>query len=388
MNDRPTAPLPQGLARFLARVPEPLLRGPVTLGARAAGFSAFLLRAPMIEAALAHPDVEVPYRERSAELGVGAFPLALDGPDHLRARDLIAGALTASEAAHVAGRGAAGARAAEAVARPSRYADVDLLDEVVLPSLDAWTETWFGLEGHGPLLRIVGVATAHAMFFNPARPRAAVDQRALDFVIRTLADARLVLGPAMADAPTGTVAASLRDHGDLDATTALTHLIGLCVGPLALTPIALASVIDELLGRPGSVGLAGVYDRRTAAERYHEILDDRPPLPGVPRRCPIPVDVRVQNRTRRLPAGTFLAVNQVAELEDPDPGSPAYGRGPHLCMGSRQSSEVASAVLAEIAPVHPLRNTGAAGKLHRATPPIRLRNWPAPSGLRVLATRR
>ena len=138
------------------------------------GVSEIVTGPAAINALLTDPTTTVPYAARSGELGLGAFPLALDGVDHDHARDLIGEILTASADAHQKGVGRARERAQEIVAVAGTRLDVvaDLID----PVLQTWCETWFGLPGEGLHLQRVGQLTTARDVPQPGGPRGRLPQ--------------------------------------------------------------------------------------------------------------------------------------------------------------------------------------------------------------------
>ncbi|MEZ5203033.1 MAG: hypothetical protein R2701_01200 [Acidimicrobiales bacterium] len=134
--------------------------------AKATGFQQIVTRGRPAASVLDLPGIDVPYLRASQALGLGAFPLALDGDAHRVARDLIGGVLAASSDAHLVGVAAAADRAE--VVLSTCGSRLEVIGGLIDPCLQSWVEAWFGLPGFGPELHHVSRAITTAIFFNPA----------------------------------------------------------------------------------------------------------------------------------------------------------------------------------------------------------------------------
>lgn len=373
--------------RVLGRLgPDGVLPGWAAAGvARLTGFRQVLTRRATIEAVLGHDDVRVPYRLRSEALGLGAFPLALDGTAHGDARAVVADVLAAAEARHRDGVVEAGrvADAALAAAGPR----VDVVATVIDPALRAWVETWFGLPDQGPVLGAAGRAALHAIFLNPDQPARATDAAALVWAADEVGAARHDLAEALAGRGPGpapgpdTVAGALRTTAPRIGADPAAFVVGMTVGPLALGPWALALAVDHLLAGDR---LDASHDPGRARTLLDEALAARPPLPGVPRQCPRDLTVVPAGGGRPidLPHGPFLAAGAAAPTPA-DRAALAFGLGPHVCMGRGAVTDVGVAVLGALARHRPRRAPGPAGRLRTAPAPAAVRRWPFPGHLEV-----
>ncbi len=353
------------------------------------GFVQALTRSDTVMAFLDDPAVTVPYRERSELLGVGGFPLALDGMPHDEAWALISAVLANSAGAHQAGVAAAANLARHRVASASDR--LDLIDRVVDPALQSWIETWYGLSKWGARLMLAGRLIHHGIFLNPAAPARRTDftalRRAVDTVDRTRIDLAAHLGSTTLSA--GTVAAELVRATDADL--AARHLLGLTVGPLALGSQSIANVLDELLDCSWMLdGLSPAPGERVTAARcraqqlFGVTLGHRPPLPGVARRSSAAISlVGAGGRTVSVPRGDVLVATQAAMALDPLAAPLAFGHGDHACMGPTQITQVAGALLVEVASRSPRRIPGSAGKLADGEVPTGIVDWPFAGHLEV-----
>lgn len=328
------------------------------------GFRQVVTGPAAIDALLADPTTRVPYQERSERLGVGRFPLALDGEEHVEARALIAAVLRDTVAAHQAGIAKARRQALDIVASTGPRLDVvaDLID----PVLRTWCETWLGLPGEGLHLQRVGQLTTHTVFLNPRAPEPRVPGQGIDCdglarCVELIAEQRARWAPMVAAAPEGSVVRALHEHPSVASPDEVTaHTVGLTVGPLALGSRAVAIAVDELLKRPEQ--FAAITDETAATAAFDRVLAVRPPLPGVP---------------RRRGGHEVLALTQAAAaVAASDPAAWAFGAGPHRCMGRPQISEAAAAILLALAPTRPTRSDGPRGRLRMAHGPSGVRSWP------------
>lgn len=405
-----------GLTRFLTTAGRHggLGRTPRRLLHAASGFSQALTTARTVKEFLTDPDVTVPYHERSELLGVGGFPLALDGQAHGAARTLIAGVLDRSAEAGEAGITAAAALADSQMATAGDDR-LDLIGRVVDPALETWIETWYGLDEWGPRLMRTGRLILHATFLNPKQPKGHADfvalRRAIDTVDQTRLDLTAHLakndpnhgpipmgtfGAPPATKPTltaGTIAAELLEAAGPEL--AARHLLGLTVGPLALGSHSIANVLDELLdqswtldGLTPAPGEGVIQARRRAEQSFGATLARRPPLPGVARRNPVAIDlVGAGGRTVSVPQGDVLVATQAAMAFDPQSPELAFGHGLHACMGRLQITQVAGALLVALAGRSPRRVPGPAGQLTDGESPTDIDDWPFPGHLEVALLR-
>lgn len=357
---------------------------------RVSGFVQALTTTETVSAFLDDPDVTVPYHERSELLGVGDFPLALDGKAHGAARKLIADVLDSSAKAREDGVTAAAALTGRQMATASDR--LDLIEQVVDPALEAWVETWYGLPDWGCKLMRAGRLILHATFLNPKQPKGHTDFGALRRAIDTVDCIRFDLADHLGKTdplPDRSVAAELVSR--TDPQVGAQHLLGLTVGPLALGSQSMAHVLDELLGcswkladlttRPGE-NVAGA--RLRAEGLFGATLARRPPLPGVARHCPVGRGVAgTDDRCVWVPRGDMLVATQAAMTLDPRASALVFGHGAHACMGRSQITEVAGAVLVAVASRSPRRIPGAAGKLTNGEAPTDFADWPFPGHLDV-----
>lgn len=347
---------------------------------RTRGFDQVVTGRAAIEALLAHPSVTVPYGPRSDDLGLGAFPLALDGPEHLAARSQIAAAVAATSEARAIGVEAARAEAQRRVAAAGPRLEV--ATGVVDAALGAWIEGWYGLPGQGHALIRTGRAIMHATFLNRGVTDDPSDPRGLEWATTHIDEHRRHLVDAVADAPTGTVAAVLlAATGDAEVTAR--HVLGLTVGPLALGPWTLCQVIDRALDRPWTLdSLRSDADGRAA---FVAAVPAVPPLPGVLRSVPAPV--RVPSRrggNLEVPAGRVLAATACPHLLGEDDGPDlTFGSGPHACLGVEPMAEVAGVVLVALGARAPRRLPGPRGRLRTGPRPSAVRSWDLPGQLEV-----
>jgi cytochrome P450 len=341
---------------------------------------------------LDRPDVRVPYRDRSAPLGLGGFALALDGEDHVAARKVLVEAIEGSADAHAAGLEEAAALAQGAVRDAG--ARVDAVRDLLEPALFVWAERWFGLPRAGPDLLLTGRLVLHATFLNPKLPNARVDLSALRLAVDRLEGHRRELVTDMAQAPEGSLSATLlaavhalpEERRPTDAAAradlAARHLQGLTVGPLALVHRTVADAMDRLLREPWRIDAAGDPDE--AARAFLGALRADPPLPGVLRTNPAECDVHGGSGIVTVPAGLVLAATACpARRGDVDGPELAFGHGVHRCLGEQHTVAVATAVLGALASRRPRRIWGPGGWLQPATAPSGVRDWPFSRGLRV-----
>jgi hypothetical protein len=290
------------------------------------GFDDAICRHATLESALALDAITVPYGPVSAQLGLGAFPLSLDGSEHLRARARIDRTLHATAGAH-----ADGVEAAAALAE-SGTSDVDTC-------LERWVEHWFGVPGMGADLHATSRLVTRAIFFNPATPKGRADATVHAEAVEASAAQRAAIIRAAASAPAGTVVAHLF-AGGADEQQAAGDVVALTVGPLTLGSSALASVIAAL-------PTDRLTSRIEAARAYRAALARRPPLPGVVRDTATRRQVPGGSKPVRLAAGRVLASTASAARNDPHAaeGLP-FGVGTHRCMGIEQITEVSAAIIA------------------------------------------
>lgn len=340
---------------------------------------------------LDHPGVTVPYHERSELLGVGDFPLALDGTPHDEARELIKSVLRKSAGAHRNGVAAAADLAQKRVATASDR--LDLIERVVDPALQTWTQTWYGLPDWGARLMLAGRLIHHGIFLNPKAPSGRTDfaalRHAIDAVDHTLVQLTKHLATS-GSLPAGSVAAKLLSRTNDPQLTAR-HLLGLTVGPLALGSQAIANVFDELLdcswkldGLTPRPGETVVEARRRAEQLFVLALAHRPPLPGVARQNPTAFDLPGTGGCPvAVPRGDVLVATEAAMALDPLSPDLAFGHGRHGCLGQEQITEVAGALLVAVASRSPRRISGPAGKLTGGPMPTGFAAWPFPGHLDV-----
>jgi cytochrome P450 len=339
--------------------------------ARATGFSQALTAEATIAPFVHGIGVTVPYGARSAELGLGAFPLALDGAAHTDARRLIADVLDESADAHTDAVRSAAALAAQIVGDAGpRF---DLVSGLVRPVLRDWVERWYGLPEWGERLELAGCMAHHAIFLNPDRPNRRTDEAsahtAAAVIARTLHDLETEL---VAPRSAGTVSAALASR--VSPELAARHLVGLTVGPLALGRIAVVQAIDVLVTDGWST---------TASEHMFETaLRRHPPLPGIPRLYGTSTDLPGIGRRRvRITSGTVLAATGAALAREDEPStSLLFGHGPHACMGREQIGAVAAAIIDALSLRPPVARVGRA----RPEPPPRgMHSWPFPGRLEL-----
>lgn len=372
--------------RILARVgPDGVLPpwaqrtiGPLT------GFSQVLTTTTTAKAFLEFPDVTVPYGERSRLLGIGAFPLGLDGTAHKAARvDQVEPALLTSRRLHLAGVAAARATVERRVAGATDR--IDLIHDLVDPALHAWIETWYGLDTWGLRLARAGHLLQHATFLNPTTPGGHTDVTALRFAVGTLEATASELTARLSDRPppAGTVAAALL-ASTKDREVTVSHLLGLTVGPLVLGSQTIATVLDDLLyrsweldglaPRPGETLKAAEHRARAT---FAAVLARKPPLPGVLRHNPTKRSVPGGSGLVKVPEGEILVATGCAmALSGGTDDSLAFGWGNHACLGRTQITEVAGAVLVAAAARSPRRRRGTQGRLRNALGPTAIPDWP------------
>ena len=341
---------------------------------RIIGFDQVLTTSGTVAAFLDLPDVTVPYGDRSSLLGLGAFPLALDGEPHLSARDLIEDVIRTTDDAHKAGVAAAATVAGQRVA-VAAGGQLDVAGGVVEPALIAWVERWFGLPGLGTSLLRSGRLIMHATFLNPTRPNGRVDTAGLQRAVDWVNEQRPQLAVAIDGAAAGTVAAALRERTG-DAGLAAGHLLALTVGPLALGAWALDVVIDDLLDRPS--GLDYLKTDEDGQMAFSSALRRRAPLLGVKRDTPSGRQLEGTRSRIDLPPGHLLAATACAD-RSPGPNLFAFGSGRHSCLGPRQMSEVAGPILRILGSASPRRD----GRLLPDAKPSGVRTWPFPGRLVV-----
>jgi cytochrome P450 len=362
--------------RALGRVLRPL--------ARRAGFSQVLLSRRTIEAELATGVLTVPYGLRSTLLGLGVFPLALDGPAHTASRIAITAAIQGSQDRHQDGVNAAQELVSGCLADAGPR--LDLIGAVLRPALHVWMERWTGLVGLGPTLERAGCIAHQAIFINngdvTGKSDVIVDvRRACNEMASALTTIETAIGAAYADgasaAPNSLVARLVTAAGPLtdDAIRAVARdIVGLCVGPLALGSLALAAMFDELLDSDDPI--------TTTDEQRQFVLRTlamRPPIPGVVRTCPVNRPVWEAPQASLGP-GRVLALTSVVSLAEPPPttqdGSLVFGAGAHRCLGGAQAVELATALLEPFSERRPTRYSGPGGQL---TPqPSNYTSWPFP----------
>jgi cytochrome P450 len=367
-------------------LPEPVRR----LARRTLGLSQIVLSGGAARASLDRGELTVPYGARSALLGLDAFPLAVDGPEHTAARDLVDVALRGSDRAHE--------RAIEDVATWARATidgasgRFDVLGDLVVPALTRWVEGWFGLPGQGPRLLRTSRMITHAMFLNPKLPTGTVDVLGLERATQWVVGHRLAITSLVTKAPPGTLAAQVLQGTEGDADLAARFVLGLTVGPLALGSQSLANVVDRLLDRPDVLAtmMAAREPRAEARPVFLEALRHAPPLPGVLRTSP---GITVRPRPGppfTLPRGQVLMATQVA-LACPNASVAvdqhlAFGSGGHRCLGADQITDVAGVVLPAVARRTPTRVEGPRGQLTKDPGPSDVRDWDFPGSLEVVFT--
>ncbi len=356
----------------------------------ASGFGQVLTTTTTIDAAVDREELIVPYGPRSEILGLAGFPLALDGEDHARARGRVAAALAAAAAAQQQAHAAAATRASAIVAGADGTLDVvaDLID----PVLATWIERWHGLTGLGPDLLLASRFVQHAVFLNPKEPRRAPDHRAVVAAQRTVATARERIEAGLAGAPPGSLAwALLKPRPQvppLSPAEVASHLVGLTVGPLALTSQSIAEVVDAVLDDHQLDDVAGP---EAGEALFSETLLDVPPLPGVPRECteaftvPVGCPTATPRRTGTVPVGPVLLATAAAahRSEAPDAVDLVFGVGAHRCMGRGEATALAGTVLHALGRRRPRRIPGRSGVLRPQSPPPGVTSWPFPGHLRV-----
>jgi len=358
------------------------------------GYAQLLTGRRPAEALIDAPEASVPYQARSAELGLGGFALALDGERHAAARSLLVEVLGEAVPSHRGGLEAARHAAVDQLAGASPV--TDLVTDVAEPALVAWFERWSGLTGHGGSLLRTAEVIHHATFLNPATGRerdADLRARARAHELVAAERARLVqaLAGGLPDADPSSFGRRLLARLDrptadpvvADLDDVASQVLGLTVGPLALTLRSVASVLDRLLDEPATLAAIAAGGPIVAQEQVLRLVAERPPLPGVLRRLTTPVRVprRRGHRTARVPAGLVVAY---AEAYAGDGGAdPTFGHGRHACLGRRHAAEVAGEIVLAVAARGPRR----VGPLGRAPAPSGFSRWDAPGRLVVrLAT--
>lgn len=388
------------LARALAWLaPDGGLSSPLRWLAAKAGFSQVLTSRAAIVDLLDDATVTVPYHERSEPLGLHRFPLALDGAEHAAARALVLDAVVASDGAHRRGCADAERLVAEVLADASGGGALDLVAEVVDPALTTWVARWFGLPGWGPALQRCGRLITHATFLNPPLPEGRVDLDALRLAVDHVTVVADELEAPMAAAPAGTLSHALLRLTGGDASLSAQHLLGLTVGPLALTSKALALSFDALLDEPrtvqaladdlagggggGGTGAGGAGGEAT----FRRLLRAHPPLPGVLRRNPAERQVPGRRGGVTVPAGLVMAATS-CPLHQGDVDLPdlVFGYGRHRCLGAEHTTRVGGLVVGAVGAARPSRHAGARGRLVDEPAPTGVRSWPFPGHLEVVLT--
>jgi cytochrome P450 len=345
---------------------------------RFTGFAQVLTTPSTVTALLSRPEVTVPYGERAGALGLGGFPLALDGDAHVAARALVAGALAEAAEAHRAGVEDA-ATAAAGLVVAATGGRLETVGGLVDPVLRTWVERWFGLPGHGEHLLRSGRAITHAMFLNPVLPARPIDRAALERIAGWLDLRRRELAADIPAAPLGTLAAAVLARCGDDPAIAADQVLGLTVGPLALGSWALANAVDDLLDRPWVLdSVAGPDDARAA---FSGAVARRPPLAGLPRRNP--TRWRPPGATVVVPTGTVLAATSCALRGTAGDAALAFGRGAHACLGVDEIHDVAAVALGALARRHPRRAPAPGGRLASGPAPSGVTPWPFPGRLEV-----
>ena len=340
-------------------------------------------------------DVTVPYAERSGLLGLGAFPLALDGDEHATAREFVEGVLEDTDEQHRRGVAAASEVADEQVAAATG-SRLEVVGAVVEPALTTWIEEWYGLAGQGTNLLRAGRLIAHATFLNPKVPGGRYDVQGLGRAITLVDDYRPPLAAAMDAAGPHTVARGLIEATG-DPSLAAGHLLGLTVGPLALGTWAVVNVVDALLDQPWT--LDSVTTAADGEAAFTAALRRRPPLQGVlrnnprPRTLDLPPNGGQSGGQIEVPPGLVLVHTEcAAHLDDADAGAGAplppelpFGIGVHACLGQRQITEVAEVVLRALGARSPRRVDGRRGRVQPGPAPsgVSAKSWGFPGRLEV-----
>jgi cytochrome P450 len=367
------------LARWLPRISLP---GPL---ARQVGFRSFVCSHHEVVALLHDVDARVPYAMRSHQLGLGQFPLALDGDHHVTRRAEIGAVLAKSAEQHRAALEAATAFVDRTVGGATNTS-IEVVNDLIRPALVVWAQTWFGVTATlaGELSRVGDVVT-HAMFFNPTRPGGRVDHRALAAARAQVERVAQLVDAEVGGAPSGSLLALLHDlhhaEGSSPRGSVASDVLGLTVGPFTLTAWSIACALDTIIDRPAV--LASLTNPTAATASYYEALRFSAPLPGIIRQCPHHPDTSqlavtltaLQDATRyRRPRAFDIDRDHVEHL--------AFGSGPHRCLGQDTASDLAGIVLHALARHHPQRVQGSAGQLaHGAGAPqgFARERWPFPS---------
>jgi cytochrome P450 len=347
---------------------------------RISGFGQMLTTASTVSAVLDIPEVTVPYGERSSVLGLGTFPLALDGEAHRDARNLIKEVLQSSADAHREGLDAAEDVAKQIVGKAAG-GRLDVAGDLVEPALMAWVERWFGLEGLGLTLLRSGRMIMHATFLNPTRPAASVDPIGLRRAVEWVRQTRPQVAEAVRSSDQGTLARELLERTDVKTYDDVAgHLLPLSVGPFGLGSWALDLAIDDLLDR--SWELDGLETDEDGEAAFEAALRRHGPLLGVKRENPRVRDLKGTNGRIRVPKGPILAATACADrggATDPF----AFSSGIHSCLGRSQMTEVSGRILRVLGAASPRRIQGPGGRLTLDPKPSGFRTWPFPGRLEV-----
>lgn len=344
------------------------------------GFDSIVAAPDLIPQVLTRAQVTVPYLQASAALGLGGFPLALDGSAHVAARGQVGEVLAASAGAHQAGVARAVALAGRSMAASRQRLDV--VDEVVDPVLATWVEAWFGLPGLGDELLGASRLTMHTIFFNPKKLNDEPDLGDRAIAAALVADTRERIVDALADAPDGTVARELQSVFPDDPQATSSFVLGLTVGPLALGSRTIVKAIDRLLTSEGTV--RPLTSDAHAVRVFNEMVAQNPPLEGLPR-C-LSEDVEIEGHCLAA-GGSLLALTEAAAITTPDdPAAWSFGAGPHECMGRAEITQLATAILMALSSRRPRRMDGPQGKVRNGTAPAGIRAWDFPGHLMVVLT--
>jgi cytochrome P450 len=375
--------IPVRLRPLLARwLPHISLPGPL---ARRVGFASIISSHRGVSALLHDVDAWVPYATRSDQLGLGQFPLALDGEHHVTRRAEIGTVLANSAEQHRHALDAVTAFVDRTVGNAAN-ASIEVVNDLIRPALVVWAQHWFGVTATlaGELSCAADVVT-HAMFFNPARPGGRVDHKALAAACAQVERVAQLVDAEVGGAPNGSLLALLHDLHHVDGSSprgsVSSDVLGLTVGPFTLTAWSIACAVDTIIDRPAV--LASLTNRAVARASYFEAMRFSAPLPGIIRQCPHDTGtsqlavtlIALQDATHyRRPTSFDVHRNHVEHL--------AFGSGAHRCLGQDTAGDVAGIVLHALARQRPQRVQGSAGQLaHGAGAPqgFTRKQWPFPS---------